>query len=64
MDTPNERCWSFAYQVGESRYSFNVIAPTREIAESVARTATCEGAIASASSAYDARQSLGVASPA
>lgn len=63
MDTPNERCWSFAYQVGESRYSFNVIAPSREIAESITRKAACEGTIAPASNVCDAPQYREVASP-
>lgn len=63
MDTPPERCWSFAYSIGDSRYSFDLIAPTRVIAESIARSAVCEGAIA-LSSACGARQSDGEVSPA
>lgn len=42
--------WSFIYRVGESQYSFEVIAPSREIAESALRNASCEGAIMSESS--------------
>lgn len=57
MDTSNERCWSFCYEIESARYSFEVVAPSREIAESVVRTAECEGAIAPVSNAFAVPQS-------
>jgi len=45
MDTPSEQCWSFAYHHGGALRSFEIVAPSREIAESAAKTAICEGAI-------------------
>lgn len=45
MYTPAESLWSFAYSIGKSRFSFDIVAPSREIAESAVRSAICEGAI-------------------
>lgn len=45
MIAPNESLWSFAYSIGQSRFSFEIVAPTQEVAESALRTAICEGAI-------------------
>ena len=53
MFSPSEQLWSFTYRVGDSRFSFEIVAPTRAIAESALSTAVCEGAIIPASTACD-----------
>jgi hypothetical protein len=57
MKYPPEYCWSFTSSVGESRYSFSFLAPTKEIAESIVSNAICEGAISPVSNAFASRQS-------
>lgn len=63
MFKPNEALWSFAYSIGQARFSFEVVAPMRELAEFAVLSAICQGAIAPSSACVSPRAGEGFSQP-